>query len=103
MSLPADGSNERDAERGQRAREVLDNPIYAEAFGTLEQEMYRLWRESRDERDREQLHRFLLTLGKVQNALETVMRTGELSQAKLLEDRSRAEQIGAEYQRRWAA
>lgn len=96
--LPADGSLERDAERAENARAVLDNPIYVESFGTLEQEMYKLWRESRDANDREQLHQFLLTLGKVQNALETVLRTGQVAREQLLRKRTKAEDmLGARF------
>lgn len=86
-------SNETDALRGKRAQEVLDNEVYSEAYAAIEKEVIRKWRDSRDGEDREQLHQFLMMLGKVQNALETVMRSGEVAQAEIQRKASRADQI----------
>jgi hypothetical protein len=88
-------SDEADAIRGKRAQEVLDNEVYADSYALLEREVIAKWRDSRSSEDREQLHQFLMMLGKVQNALETVMRTGQVAQADLDRKRTKAEQIGA--------
>lgn len=87
-------SDEADALRGRRAREVLDNEVYADSYAMLEKEVITQWRDSRNPEDREQLHQFLMMLAKVQNALETVMRTGQVAQAEVSRKKSKAEQIG---------
>lgn len=97
-------SHEQDALRGKRAQEVLDNEVYAEAYQQIEQEIIRQWREARNPQDREQLHQLLLMHEKARNALETVMRSGQVAEAELGRKLSRAEQqIGWLSQRRSAA
>ena len=93
--------HESDALRGKRAQEVLDNEVYAEAWAAIETEIIAQWREARNQADREQLHQLLLMHGKAKNALETVMRDGQVAQAELSRKLSRAEQqIGYLSQRR---
>lgn len=87
-------SNELEAERGRLAQAVLDNEVYADAYAQLEQEIVTKWREARDKDEREQLHQLLLMLGKVQKALEAVMRSGKVSSAELLRRASLPERIG---------
>lgn len=98
-----DGSLESDRERGRLAREVLDNPIYAEAHAAIEQEVIKQWREARNTQDREQLHQLLLMHAKAKTALESVMRTGQLAEAELQRKASRAEQIGQVLNERFTA
>lgn len=86
-------SNETDVRRGQRAKEVIENEVYAEAWTVIEQEIISQWRQARNADDREQLHQLLLMHGKAKAALETVMRTGEVAQAELKRQQSRAEQM----------
>jgi hypothetical protein len=86
-------SHETDALRGAQAREVLDNPIYRESFASIEQEIIGLWRAARDTQDREQLHQLLGLLEKVQTALESTLRTGEVATAELQRRQTRAEQM----------
>lgn len=88
-------SLESDALRGQQAREIVANPIYAEAWTALEGEIIRQWREARDPQDREQLHQLLLMHERAKTALESVMRTGDVAAAELARRMSRAEQIQA--------
>jgi sulfatase maturation enzyme AslB (radical SAM superfamily) len=96
-------SHEADVLRGNRAQEVLDNEVYAQAWAEIEQEIIRQWREARSQQDREQLHQLLMMHGKARTALESVMRTGQVAQAELGRKLSRAEQIGQAYGTRWAA
>jgi SH3-like domain-containing protein len=84
-------SNETDVRRGQRAQEVIENEVYAEAWAVIEQEIITQWRQARNADDREQLHQLLLMHGKARTALETVMRTGQVAQAELQRKQSRAE------------
>jgi hypothetical protein len=89
--MQADGSLERDRQRGQLAQAVLDNPIYAEAHEAIEAEIIRQWREARNADDREQLHQLMLTHAKVKAVLEAVMRTGTVAAAELDRKMGRAE------------
>lgn len=96
-------SHEAEVLRGKRAQEVLDNEVYVESFALLESEVIQKWRESRNPEDREQLHQFLLMLGQVQTALESVMRSGVVAADLIGRKKSRAEQVGEASARRWAA
>lgn len=88
-------SLESDSERGRLAADVLNNAVYAESYTLIEQELTRLWRESRDPVEREELHRLLRMLDKARNVLETTMRSGKLASADLARKRTLAERIGA--------
>lgn len=87
-------SLEQDEERGRLADEVLKNRVYAESFSLIEQEMTRLWRESRDKDEREQLHQLLRMLDKSRSILESTMRSGRVASDELRKRRSLAERIG---------
>lgn len=87
-------SLEHDEERGRLADEVLKNRVYAESFSLIEQEMTRLWRESRDKDEREQLHQLLRMLDKSRSILESTMRSGRVASDELRKRRSLAERIG---------
>lgn len=84
-------SHETDVRRAQRAQEVLDNPVYAEAWAAIETEIVTQWRQARNADDREQLHKLLLMHEKAKTALESVMRSGEVSKVELTRQRTRAE------------
>lgn len=86
-------SLESEALRGKQAQEVIDNPIYAEAWAALEQGIISQWRAARNAADREQLHQLLLMHEQARTALESVMRTGEIATAELNRKLSRAEQM----------
>lgn len=86
-------SDEQDVERGRRAQEVLENTVYIEAHDAIEGEIVRLWRESKNAQDREQLHALLGLHGKLKTALESVMRSGEIGRAELLRKRGRMGQV----------
>ena len=84
-------TDEQDSRRGAEAREVLDNPIYAEAYDSVRGEILALWEASRDAADREQLHTMLGLLTKTRTAIESVMRTGEVATAEIKRKKSLAE------------
>jgi hypothetical protein len=86
-------SHESDALRGRQAQEVLDNPIYAEAWAAIEKEIISQWREARNPQDREQLHQLLLMHERAKAAMASVMRSGEVATAELQRRQSRAEQM----------
>lgn len=76
-------SLEMEAQRGQLAKSVLDNPVYQDACTKIEEALTRAWRDSRDRDEREELHRMLRTLEKVQSLIGGVMRSGEIAQGKI--------------------
>lgn len=86
---------EADVRRGQRAQEVLDNEIYVEAHAAVDAEIVRLWRDSRDPKDREQLHALLGLHQKIKTAMEAVMRSGEIAAAELARKRSVSDRFKA--------
>ena len=87
-------SLEREAERGRQAQAVIDNPVYAESYGLIEQEITRKWRDSRDASEREELHRLLKMLDKARTVLESTMRSGRVAEAEIQRKRSLAERVG---------
>jgi hypothetical protein len=92
----------KDAERGQQAQAVLDNPVYAEAYGLLEKGITDRWRDSRDAADREELHRQLMALMLLRSQIESVMRSGKVASAELGRKQTRAEQMTTGWQRKSA-
>ena len=86
-------SDEQEAIRGRLAQDVLDNPVYAESYGMIEQEIMAKWRDSRDALEREELHRLLKMLSKARNVIESAMRTGQLAAAELERKRTLADRL----------
>lgn len=87
-------SLEQDVERGRRAEEVLNNDVYAESYALIEQELVRLWRESRDKNEREDLHKLLRMLEKARNVLESTMRSGKVAADQLRQRQSLLQRVG---------
>lgn len=85
---------EQEVMRGKLAADVLDSPAYQEAYATVDAALIKAWREARDRNDREDLHKMLGLLSRVQGAMEGVMRNGQIAQKELLRKRSLAEKLG---------
>lgn len=83
-----------EAERGRQAQAVLDNPVYADGYAAIEQELMNKWRDSRDAHEREQLHRLLMALQLIRSRLEATMRTGKVALDKITQRQTLAERIG---------
>lgn len=86
-------SDFNEAQRGQLAQSILDNPVYADSFTQIEDSLTRVWRESRDVKEREEVHQLLRMLDKTRNILESVMRTGKLADAEIKRKQSLAERV----------
>lgn len=71
--------------RGERARQLLEEPLIVEAFALIEQEYQRAWQESpaRDVQAREAIYLSLKNLAKVKGHLTQVMESGRLAKASL--------------------
>lgn len=87
-------SLEREADRGRLADDVLRNPVYAESYDLIEQEITRKWRESKDRDEREQLHQLQRMLAKARTVLESTMRSGKVAASELKRKRTIAERVG---------
>lgn len=87
-------SYEQDAQRGQLAENVLTNEVYLSAYRGIEQGILAKWRESDDKAEREELHKLLKLLDKVQNLMESTMRSGQIAAKELERKRSLSERVG---------
>lgn len=76
-------SHEAEAIRGKRAQEILEDPVYSEAYEGIRAEIITQWEAARSSADREQLHTMLGLLGKVNTAMSAVMRSGQIASAAL--------------------
>lgn len=87
-------SLEYEAQRGSLAKSVLDNPVYQDAYVKIEAGLTQAWRDSRNQEEREEIHRLIRMLDKVKGSLESVMRSGEVADAKLGRRPSAIERLG---------
>jgi hypothetical protein len=71
--------------RGERAKQLLEEPLLVEAFTTIEKELTEQWLSSpvRDVEAREKLYLTLKCLQRVKGHIATVMDTGTLAKATL--------------------
>lgn len=92
-------SLDKDVDRGRHAEAVLNNPVYAESYALIEQEITNKWRDSRDKDEREQLHQLLRMLGKARTLLEATMRSGQVARKELERKQSLAERTIGRLQR----
>ena len=87
-------SNEQDVQRGKDALAVLQNPAYIEAYSTLDAALVKAWRESRDPQDREDLHRMLGLLQRLNAIMDGAVRNGQITEKEILRKRNFAERMG---------
>lgn len=71
--------------RGSRAKEVLENELYIEAYDMLKTEVINQWQQSpaRDSAGRENLYLMIVMLDKLKSLMQTTMETGILARADL--------------------
>lgn len=82
---------------GDRAREVLENEAFLQAFEDIEHEVIEQWKNSpaRDEVGREKLWTYLSLMKKLQQHLTSTLETGKLAKIELEHKRSLAEKVRA--------
>ena len=80
-----------------RAKEVLENPAFQEAFSAIENEVIEQWKTSpaRAEADREKLWVYLSMLNKLKAHLETTLQTGKLAQLEVEHRQTLAQRVGS--------
>jgi hypothetical protein len=75
----------RERERGSKARQIVDNPLWAEAWTTLDAKLTDAWKASQtgmSER-RELIYLQLRAAAEVRGHIETVLETGQLAEMQL--------------------
>lgn len=82
---------------GNRAREVLENESFIQAFSDIEQEVIEQWKNSpaRDEAGRERLWTYLMLMQKFRTQLQTTLETGKLAELDLNHKRSLMDKVKA--------
>lgn len=75
------GRLEEEILRARQAQEIIDHPLYQEAFNKLQAELMQEWQSSaaRDTEGREKLWLMLKLLGRTRAHLESAMQTGKLA------------------------
>jgi hypothetical protein len=81
-------------ERARQAKEVLDNPVYADAADKLEKEIIAQWQASKDTKEREWQWTLLQAHKRLQAALKDTMLTGSLQSKQIELRRNRLEKAG---------
>lgn len=81
----------RDAERANRARILLSDPLLAEGFAKLETDLMAAWKASdpRDNEGRERAWNALQQAGRLKGYLETTMSNGKLALVDLADRKKR--------------
>jgi hypothetical protein len=94
-------SIEQDIDRGQRAARILAEPVFQEAWNSVEQAIHERWAASpiRDIEGQQQLRLMLKLLGDVRAVLETTVSDGKIAAQKLDELNSRRVLSPAEWRR----
>jgi len=82
---------------GSRAREVLDNEVFQQAFADIEQELIERWKSSpaRDQEGREKLWIYLHLHQQVKDNLVKVMEGGKLAEMNLEHQRTLKQRLQA--------
>lgn len=75
----------KEIKRGEEARQVLENPLYQDAFREYEAQIREKWEDTavRDTEDRELLWMMLQVVKRVRADLEEVMQTGRIASIDL--------------------
>lgn len=89
-------SPEQQASRGDHAARLLKDELLVEAFGVLEEEYTKLWKQTKpsDEAAREKLWLSLRQLEMVKAQLQSVVQTGKVAKATIAQRAKAALQSG---------
>lgn len=75
--------------RGAWARQIIDNPIYQEAFDEVENGIIQKWKDCpiRDQQGAHELKLMLKLLGEVKQHIQTVFDTGKMAEIQTEQER----------------
>jgi hypothetical protein len=65
-------------EQGRLAEEIINNPVYQDAFAGIERELYTQWQASGSKDERETLHQTACLLKKLKLSLNETMLNGRV-------------------------
>lgn len=85
----------RESERGLKARQLMDNPIYKEAVGVVRQAIFDKWAESpvADRDGQHELRLMLKALDMIVTHIKDVAETGKLADTQIEQEKSRAARL----------
>ena len=88
---------EEQISNGDRAREVLENPAFAQAFEAIKQELVEQWKQApaRDLTGKEHLWNLHKLTEKLELALRSTLDTGKLAREQLRHERTMLERAKA--------
>lgn len=87
-------NDREDLERGRLAAEVLENPVFRDAFDRIQQEIVTKWQGEKEERQREWLWSMSQACKRLESVLTEAMNNGLVAQKQLDLHQSRAERFG---------
>lgn len=75
----------RDMQRGEQARQLLENPLLCEAFSTIEKEIFKVWQETKtaDSHLREEAWMNQRAMNLLKMKLESWINNGKIAGAEL--------------------
>ncbi len=93
----------REMSRGQQARELLEHPMFVEAFDKVRSGILQSWEASpiRDEDGQRTLRLMLKVLGDVRKNIEEVAQTGKIAMIQREQEITRLERMKQRF-RKWA-
>lgn len=97
---PADvAARSHEVERAERARALLDNPLFNEAFEAVEKELVTQWKQNANlgPEGRERCFLMVTLLGQLRQVLTQHMETGEMARVQLQQHRNLKEMIGRRF------
>jgi hypothetical protein len=86
-------------ERGRLAADVLENPVFREAFDQMRAEVVKKWRSEKDEKVRDWLWTLDQATNRVESILTKAMQDGQIAQKQLEQQASRLERLGSTLKR----
>ena len=80
-----EGQRAEEIDRGNKAKVILSDPLYQEAFDQLRELYMNAWEQTtiKDSDTRERLWMMIANLGDVKAHLKTVLETGQMSEQQL--------------------
>ena len=81
-------------DKGRLAKEVLENPVYQEAFDSIKKELYSQWQNSENQTEREHLYIAHKMMDKLQSTFKQAVTNGEVEVKVWEHKRTIAERIG---------
>lgn len=84
----------QELERGQLAKEVLENAVFRDALDSIEQEIYRQWQAEKQASEREWLWALMQAHKRLQAVLTDTMQTGSLRSKSIEMQQSKLARIG---------